>query len=502
MPKRGATRTQKRHQDTLVAFFGSRASGSRQSGRGRGSSPPNGELDEDSSQSSDVGAIRFEAAHTSTEEDDPKSSPRRPVKKRRLRKQRADSDEDDETRKSSEEETGVPPTRKRSNKAAGKRKEVVVLDDEDEEVQPRKRKLVRGQRPPSPEEDEEDLLNEVDENRIIETRLRSRDKKSAFQKNLERLKRKKRGQSLASASEDEDEDELDGAPFAVARPSKYNGGDTTEDEVEDAEKDGAFIVEDDNAVAPELPAEFSMNTYQDLLHHFKIICQFFVHLAVQEPDDRESVRLDLVKNQYFSVPLQITRRKLVGMRDSLVTSSVWRTDYKKSLETYPDLEIYQLDFADPGCDACHLGSRMSTRVGRLSGLAYEPDTFESFEEQEDSEDEDQGHGHRQKKEFNLGRFCAARTRVFHRFSHWEYALFKVLHQEVDELRNGAGSRGFVRVAFARGVEPPDDLSDADGIMDWLDQRGVINIEWQKLKEMMESARNLEMKAKKGADDDD
>lgn len=61
----------------------------------------------------------------------------------------------------------------------------------------------------------------------------------------------------------------------------------------------------------------------------------------------------------------------------------------------------------------------------------------------------------------------------------------------------------MRVAYARGVQPPDDLSDADGIMDWLDQRGVINIEWQKVKEMMESARNLEMKAKRGeADDDD
>lgn len=73
---------------------------------------------------------------------------------------------------------------------------------------------------------------------------------------------------------------------------------------------------------------------------------------------------------------------------------------------------------------------------------------------------------------------------------------------MEELRTGAGARGFVRVAYARGVRPPDDLSDADGIMDWLDQRGIINIEWQKVKEMMESARNLEMKARRGEGDDD
>lgn len=85
----------------------------------------------------------------------------------------------------------------------------------------------------------------------------------------------------------------------------------------------------------------------------------------------------------------------------------------------------------------------------------------------------------------------------------QWALFKALSLEVDELRTDAGARGFVRVAYARGAKPPDDLSDADGIMDWLDQRGIINIEWQKVKEMMESARNLDMKAKRGeADDDD
>lgn len=70
----------------------------------------------------------------------------------------------------------------------------------------KKRKLVKGKRPPTPQGDEGDLLDEVDEERtsrlpdvsihfdteqlsgIIESRLRTRDKRSAFQKNLEKLK--------------------------------------------------------------------------------------------------------------------------------------------------------------------------------------------------------------------------------------------------------------------------------------------------------------------------
>lgn len=31
-----------------------------------------------------------------------------------------------------------------------------------------------------------------------------------------------------------------------------------------------------------------MNTYQDLMHHFKIICQLFVHMAVQPVENRQS----------------------------------------------------------------------------------------------------------------------------------------------------------------------------------------------------------------------
>jgi hypothetical protein len=122
----------------------------------------------------------------------------------------------------------------------------------------------------------------------------------------------------------------------------------------------------------------------------------------------------------------------------------------------------------------------------------------------------------------LGRFCAKRTQVFHKFTHWEvslgskfppsnvtettarsatqYSLYQALSREVDELHDNQGARGFVRVAYAKGIKPPKDLTDADGIMDWLDQRGIISMEWQIVRDLMESARNLEMAAKRGGDD--
>ena len=79
----------------------------------------------------------------------------------------------------------------------------------------------------------------------------------------------------------------------------------------------------------------------------------------------------LVEEDYFSVPLQIARRKLLGLRDSLVASSVWRPDFKNKLQRYPDLELTQLDFSVPHCDACHLGGRLSTVLGRVGGVPYD-----------------------------------------------------------------------------------------------------------------------------------
>lgn len=75
---------------------------------------------------------------------------------------------------------------------------------------------------------------------------------------------------------------------------------------------------------------------------------------------------------------------------------------------------------------------------------------------------------------------------------------------MDDLRNRAegGKPHFVRVAFSKGLQPPDDLTDADGIMDWLDERGVIGMEWNKIKQLMERARQLEAKAGKKEDEID
>ena len=108
----------------------------------------------------------------------------------------------------------------------------------------------------------------------------------------------------ASASDDEgDDDDNDEpiTPFSHARRDHTTSNDQDEVEEEDEEEveEDTFIIEDDDNQAVELPAEFSMGSYQDLLHHFKIVCQMFVHMAVRDVDEREAVALELQSRRHI-----------------------------------------------------------------------------------------------------------------------------------------------------------------------------------------------------------
>src|SRR5882762_5411368 len=155
---------------------------------------------------------------------------------------------------------------------------------------------------------------------------------------------KKSGQAVSTSNSDEtegsDQENSDGQhslPFAGAKPTNSIDVDDLDDDIDQdnnktvSDSEAAdFIVEDDSqVVAPRLPTAFSMNTHQDLAHHFKVICQLFVHLAVIPEKERRAFMeqtmkgklspsdsrflanttiRSLLEEEYFSVPLQIAQR--------------------------------------------------------------------------------------------------------------------------------------------------------------------------------------------------
>ena len=157
------------------------------------------------------------------------------------------------------------------------------------------------------------------------------------------------------------------------------------------------------------------------------------------PQIPNNAEVDL--GDYFNSSLRAVGRKLGGLKDSLVQSSVWKEPFTKALKQFPDLELNELDYAESICDACRISGRIATVKGTCSGSSYSRTTFEvgtldlaqtpfndatyssqAKSETSDDSDGDEGdedsEGH-SVKEFYLGRFCAARARVFHSFTHWE-----------------------------------------------------------------------------------
>ncbi|KAG9019641.1 hypothetical protein FRB90_011987 [Tulasnella sp. 427] len=410
--------------------------------------------------------------------------------------------------------------------ASGSKSRKRRLVDSDDEP-PRRRKLVRGKGRPSSEEDEEDLMEEIEPELILETRLRGTLKQSKFSANLDRMKRRRKGERPPSPEQEvveisDSDSEAEAGPSYQSRPFKGArppGEDLSDVEDADAELDGDFIEHDsDNDVAVELPVAFSRHSHQDLSLSFKAICQLYVHLAIQPQEDRTEFMEEAKTDDYFQNALRALNKTLDGLRDSLVRSSVWKPEFTDVLNTYPEFEVTSLDYAVPTCDACHMGGRVSTFMGRASGRPYRKDTFEpkadvGSDSDESDDDSDAGSDDSELEkddykvfEFNLGRFCAARAKAYFRFIHWQYLLYSSLKSEVDLLRGEYEKKGkkkgkaFFRKSWGGKVKLPDDKDDGDQVMKWLDDRGIIQNEWKQIKKLMENAHQLE--ASRNANDDD
>jgi len=125
-------------------------------------------------------------------------------------------------------------------------------------------------------------------------------------------------------------------------------------------------------------------------------------------------------------------------------------------------------------------------AGWLKGIPYDKLSFEPIIDERDSEDPDEENHY--DTSLSLGRFCAVRTQIYHRLTHWIYRLYGTLSEEVDLVRCPGKKRPFNR---SSNLSPPEDTSNPDDITEWLDKKGTVSAEWQKLCELLERASNLD-----------
>jgi hypothetical protein len=78
----------------------------------------------------------------------------------------------------------------------------------------------------------------------------------------------------------------------------------------------------------------------------------------------------------------------------------------------------------------------------------------------------------------------------------QYRLYGTLSEEVDLVQRPSKKRPFSRFS---NLPPPEDTSNPDDMTEWLDKRGIVSAEWQKLSELLERASNLDAASLEGGD---
>lgn len=76
----------------------------------------------------------------------------------------------------------------------------------------------------------------------------------------------------------------------------------------------------------------------------------------------------------------------------------------------------------------------------------------------------------------------------------QYRLYGTLSEEVDLVQRPDKKRPFSR---SSKLSPPEDTSNPDDVTEWLDKRGIVSAEWQKLCELLERAGNLDASSWEG-----
>ncbi|GAA5870893.1 hypothetical protein JCM1840_002722 [Sporobolomyces johnsonii] len=222
---------------------------------------------------------------------------------------------------------------------------------------------------------------------------------------------------------------------------------------EDADDEGRAIVQEfvDSVRGKSQGVKYYLKTYLLYLVHL-IVCP-----QVNWLDDPE-----------FKEAQERVHGQLQGMLQSLIGSSAWKPKFQHVMDSRPEMTLVELGADEKGaaCDACTMGnSRHSAFVASVGGPKYDRKTLrpiassdDSSEESSsdtdtDSDDDDdsdvapkkkrkskkrKGKGKKKSRdkvyEFNLGKFCAGRSEVYHTFTHWAFTTRERMAQKLAPLQ--------------------------------------------------------------------
>jgi hypothetical protein len=271
-----------------------------------------------------------------------------------------------------------------------------------------------------------------------------------------------------AADDEEGEEEMD--DFIVADDAiltQYSQQENEEMEKIDrkSKRVDEFEEEDDEEIPQQFRQKPSMfEAYQRYIQ--------FIALSILDP------KTDFREDDYFPESIRMIEDNILQRKDSLISSSAWKDEYRKALEGLPRFREDQEGTKSVTCQACNRTNHPATSTVRLFGRYYDSSALNTFGAAKIEFDSEQ-----KKEKYYLGSTCCRKTHLWHSFHHFKFHLIQKLTKELTPWMDGKNRKELREAKYDIVNEYMNDHFDAEK-------------RYAKLQEMLEFAEEFSNCAKK------
>lgn len=301
--------------------------------------------------------------------------------------------------------------------------------------------------------------------RLLRRQQPKKPKRTAKQKQMELLRRRRAGENITELTDSESEEERGPALYdsiselevlkefddesdgkSAQQVKRKHQKHKKRNQKSDKQEDDDFVVEDDEDALGipgyglyDIPLEFTHNAHKTKKAHFKDAIEWLVQRKINPAFNRD--------DPIYKVAFRRLDDELSGQAKSTFTSSVWREGFVKALNARPGFfeEHLGLDMNRLKCDACNRSGHPATWKVVFKGKAYHKDSLEDVEPDRDSDESENSNSDEENHDYNedglriadentvyyLGSVCKSNAETAHKLTHWKYGLNEWV---VDQLK--------------------------------------------------------------------
>ncbi|KAL9000346.1 MAG: hypothetical protein Q9169_001063 [Polycauliona sp. 2 TL-2023] len=310
--------------------------------------------------------------------------------------------------------------------------------------------------------------------------------KSARQKQLDLLRKRRAGESINHNPDGEDREsdqqdsDLDVKPDEPFELEEDDDSGTervrlaippNQDEYEED-----FVDDEDDAIgAPavlaDIPLEFTRHAHKKYIDHFKDVVEWMIHNKLNQAFARH--------DPVYRIAVRKLDDVVQGYAGSKFMSSAWKAGFIEALKTYPDCTRADVPtMYDQKCEACGRSGHPAKHQLTFSGRPYDRESLE--EKDEDDSDEPEA----PVKAFFLGRTCNANAETAHSLYHWRHQL----NQFVLIFLRSEGHLAPDQIIKMNDWNTMKKYKYANGVVDGMEANGQMKDLYKEFKQNIDVAR--------------